>query len=213
MIKVGRKRRFWSWLYTWGMPLAVYTSLLLFALTSGWWQAAILGGYFIFSFILFVSGRTGTIGVIFITMLPVIQNKIDLLQKWQDKAHEKTLDEVREIEPDVVELNYEQQLFDRGVDANDKRITPGYTPFTVRLKGYRGQPTDRVTLRDEGDFHASFALEFERDEFTVVSGDWKEAKLKEKYGEAILGLTDPNIQKVIDWIRNPLSQAFKKMVL
>lgn len=191
----------------------VYLSLLLFAVTSGWWQAAVLAGYFLLSFVLFVSGKTGRIGVIFIAMLPVIQDKIEALERWQEEAPERTLDEVREIESDVVELNYEDQLYNRGVRSDGKKIRPGYTPFTVRLKGYKGQPTDRVTLRDEGDFHASFSLEFERDQFSIYAGDWKEAKLKEKYGEQIMGLTDKNIQQVIDWIREPLFATFKRMVL
>lgn len=213
MTKVIRKRTFRQAFFAWGLPIALYLSLLLFALTSGWWQAAILAGYFMLSFVLYISGRIGTVGVIFLSMLPAIEAKIKALETWQDEAPKRVLAQVQDREPDVVELNYEEQLFRRGIRADGKQITPAYTPFTTKLKGYKGQPTDRVTLRDTGDFHASFLLEFEANEFRIFAADWKEGKLKAKYGEEILGLTDKNIQRVIEWIRDPVLNDFRKLVL
>lgn len=213
MIKVAHKKSFWAYWFRWGMPLAVYACLGLFAITTGWWQAAILGGYFLFSFILYAHGVTGRIGVIFITMLPIFQERIDRLQEWQDSVEEKILDEVEARESAVVMLNYEEQLFKKGIDAQGKALRPAYSPYTVQVKGFKGQPTDRVTLRDEGDFHSAFAIERNRGEFSIYSGDWKEAKLKAKYGEDIMGLTDQNLQRVIDMIRDPLIDSFRKFML
>lgn len=144
-----------------------------------------------------------------IAKMDVFDRKIQPLQDFQDNAPQRILRQVEDVEPQVVAWNADEQLFAAGVRSDGSNITPPYTPFTVRLKGFKGQPTDRVTLRDTGDFHDSFRLEFQADEFSIVSGDWKEAKLKAKYGDAILGLTDENVQRLIDTIREPLLEDLK----
>ena len=52
------------------------------------------------------------------------------------------------------------QLFD-GLDKEGKEIVNEqggkYSPTTVRIKQEKGQPTDRVTLRDTGDWQNAAA--------------------------------------------------------
>ena len=69
-----------------------------------------------------------------------------------------------------------------------------YTPKTIELKEIKGQPTNRVTLRDTGDFYASFKIITEPDKFTIIATDYKTDGLIRKYGRQILGLTDENAQ-------------------
>jgi hypothetical protein len=52
----------------------------------------------------------------------------------------------------IIDANAEEQLFEQGinrlgVDIMDYRP---YTPLTIAIKEEKGQPTNRVTLRDEG---------------------------------------------------------------
>lgn len=212
MIKVLKRNRVSRFLNRYGLEVGAASLLLFFGLTTGWWAAAFLSAYFFFTWVLYLQGKISASGAILLAMLPIIKDKIDRLERWQREAEERTLDAVVEIEPDVVELNYEAQLYDKGILATGKPVKPKYTPYTVKLKGFKGQPTDRVTLRDTGDFHASFALEREKGELVFYSGDWKEPRLRKKYGDDIFGLTPGNLQKVISWIREPVLRTFKKMI-
>ena len=57
----------------------------------------------------------------------------------------------------IVELNV-KQLYEYGINSLGIRIDTydPYSPYTVRVKKEKGQPYDRVTLRDTGDFHTEF---------------------------------------------------------
>ena len=99
----------------------------------------------------------------------------------------------------IVDMNAEEQLFEQGinrlgVDIMDYRP---YTPLTIAIKEEKGQPTNRVTLRDEGDFESSFFLEVGDKQFEIKASDFKTEDLIKKYGRQILGLTNENIAKLI----------------
>ena len=110
---------------------------------------------------------------------------------------------VREILNDIdaatfiIDANANQQLYEEGVNALGVSIASyaPYKPFTIAVKKQKGQPTDRVTLRDTGDFERSFHLEIGRDAFIVTADDWKTDELMEKYGK-IFGLTQKNLAKL-----------------
>ena len=125
----------------------------------------------------------------------------DLIKRL--KSFESSLVEIMEgviraNEDIVMEMNSEDQLFDRGVNRRGEKIADyaPYSAFTVELKKMKGQPTSRVTLRDEGDFHFSFYIDYQPDGFEIRSKDWKERDLTDKYGEEILGLTDENFEDI-----------------
>lgn len=107
---------------------------------------------------------------------------------------------IEENEAFIIDMNTEDQLFERGVNRNEVDISDyaPYTPFTIQIKLEKGQPTNRVTLRDEGDFHSSFYIEYLDNGFELKASDEKTEKLIKKYGRQILGLTDGNLQEVID---------------
>lgn len=58
----------------------------------------------------------------------------------------------------IVDLNAEEQLFEQGINRLGVEISDyaPYSPVTIAIKEAKGQPTNRVTLRDEGDFESSF---------------------------------------------------------
>ena len=108
-------------------------------------------------------------------------------------------DIIFENEAYIVDMNAEEQLFEQGinrlgVDIMDYRP---YTPLTIAIKEEKGQPTNRVTLRDEGDFESSFYLEVGDKQFEIKASDFKTEDLIKKYGRQILGLTNENIAKLI----------------
>lgn len=99
----------------------------------------------------------------------------------------------------IVDLNAEEQLFEQGINRLGVEISDyaPYSPVTIAIKEAKGQPTNRVTLRDEGDFESSFYLEVGDKQFEIKASDFKTEDLIKKYGRQILGLTNENIAKLI----------------
>lgn len=99
----------------------------------------------------------------------------------------------------IVDLNAEEQLYEQGIDRLGVEIADyaPYSPVTIAIKEAKGQPTNRVTLRDEGDFESSFFLEVGDKQFEIKASDFKTEDLIRKYGRQILGLTDENIAILI----------------
>ncbi len=103
------------------------------------------------------------------------------------------VDSVSDTEQDYVELQQEQMF--AGVKADGNDITPFYTPYTVEQKIKKGQPYDRVTLNDTGDFYNSMRIEnISINSFSPTSTDPKTAELEAKYGDKIFGL-DADVRK------------------
>lgn len=99
----------------------------------------------------------------------------------------------------IVDMNAEEQLYEQGINRLGVDISDyaPYSPVTIEIKRLKGQPTNRVTLRDEGDFERSFFLEVGEKQFEIKASDFKTEDLVKKYGEQILGLTDENIATLI----------------
>lgn len=99
----------------------------------------------------------------------------------------------------IVDLNAEEQLYEQGINRLGVEIADyaPYSPVTIAIKEAKGQPTNRVTLRDEGDFESSFFLEVGDKQFEIKASDFKTEDLIRKYGCQILGLTDENIAILI----------------
>lgn len=113
----------------------------------------------------------------------------------------------------IIDMNAEEQLYEQGINRVGVSIMDyaPYSSITIQIKREKGQPTDRVTLRDEGDFHHSFYLDVGLDRFEIKAGDWKTEELIKKYGRQILGLTDENIASLIwDYIYPDLLRETKK---
>lgn len=131
--------------------------------------------------------------------MKIIDDKIENLMAFEDSINDTVRQIIVEKEPVIVELNAVDQLYISGVTRNNDFIA-GYLPYrprTIRIKRKKGQPIDRVTLRDTGDFHRSFAVIADNVEFLIGATDWKVDELVNKYGNEILGLTDVNLDKLV----------------
>lgn len=127
-------------------------------------------------------------------------------------SDEALLDSVAIFEKFVLDLNRELQLFKGGRNGEGFRITPSYAPTTVRLKKKKRQPTNRVTLRDSGDFHGSFIIEYDVDQFTIYAEDEKTRFLVGRYGPEILGLDEDSVQLLIEKIRDDFVRLTKNQI-
>ena len=123
------------------------------------------------------------------------------------------IEQVKPFEPEIVELNTEDQLYLQGIDGAGKKLEPAYRPLTLQLKRIKGQRVDHVTLQDEGDFHGAYHLLFQSTRFAIVNDDAKAAKLERKYGPDIFGLTDENVQEVRVLIREPFLEFMRKKLI
>jgi hypothetical protein len=115
----------------------------------------------------------------------------------------------------IVDLNAEEQLFEQGINRLGVEISDyaPYSPVTIAIKEAKGQPTNRVTLRDEGDFESSLYLEVGDKQFEIKASDFKTEDLIKKYGRQILGLTDENISILIwKYILPDLMAETKKQI-
>lgn len=99
----------------------------------------------------------------------------------------------------IIDMNAQEQLYERGINRLGVKISDyaPYAPLTIEIKKAKGQPTNRVTLRDEGDFESSFYLEVGDTQFEIRASDPKTEELIKKYGRQILGLTDENLEELI----------------
>jgi len=79
-----------------------------------------------------------------------------------------------------------------GLRATGSEIRPPYAPLTIFLKKQKGQPVDRVTLKDTGDFYNAMFVEVNDQAkfYEIDSKDEKSLKLQRKYQPTIFGLGD-----------------------
>jgi len=128
----------------------------------------------------------------------IVDDKIRALREFEATVNAQIRMAIATRETEIANLNAQVQLFEMGVDSSGREIASylPYRPLTVQIKQSKGQPTNRVTLRDTGDFHASFFVIAEDDEFYIVADDWKIAEIEYKYGRQIFGLTPLHMAKV-----------------
>lgn len=117
-------------------------------------------------------------------------------------------------EKEIVAMNTENQLFERGENALGVTIRSyqPYSPVTISIKQKKGQPTNRVTLRDTQAFQNSFFIYPDNKAVWFKARDKKAQKLYDRYGE-IFGLTVANRNKVAWEMLYPMLMAELKMAL
>lgn len=133
--------------------------------------------------------------------MKLIEDLRDRVKAFNDKLTSGTYIRaiIEENDGYIIDMNAEQQLYEQGVNTYGVKIMDykPYQPLTIRIKREKGQPIDRVTLRDTGDFQSSFYLEVGNEQFEIKANDWKTDDLIKKYGREILGLTDENLSELI----------------
>ena len=112
----------------------------------------------------------------------------------------------------IIDLNTEDQLFEKGIDSLGVSLGE-YSDFTKAKKKIRGERIDHITLLDTEEFYKSFAIKVKNGDFLIVADGQKEdTNLFEEYGKDILGLTDENLQIVIDALRQKIIPLLKKKI-
>lgn len=101
-----------------------------------------------------------------------------------------------DLQNNIIKLNTIDQLFNDGIDSLGDSLGE-YSPFTVELKKAKGQPTNRITLKDTGDFYKTFKVEVKDDSFFINANPIKDdSNLFDDFGSEIVGLTEENQKKI-----------------
>lgn len=146
-----------------------------------------------------------------------IEALIDRVERLQTVLTDGTLIQrvIKRHVKDIVALNTDEQLFQRGILATGAPVTPHYRPRTIRYKRRHGQPYDRVTLRDKGRFHSKFKVILNDEDFTIDSDEPNQAKydyLTKKYSNDIFGLTDEHKGLVGEWIKDAMKDEIPRIL-
>lgn len=99
--------------------------------------------------------------------------------------------QMEDVQEYIVHLNTVEQLYNKGEDAKGNSLGT-YSPKTIPIKKKKGQPYDRVTLRDTGRYYATHeVVNINLNGFSIDSNPIKgKTDLTEVYGEDIVGLSD-----------------------
>ncbi|RLI44917.1 hypothetical protein DRO61_11575, partial [Candidatus Bathyarchaeota archaeon] len=96
----------------------------------------------------------------------------------------------------IIDLNRIGQLFKKGVDANED-IIGRYSVTTESLNSSKKAGTP-YTLKDTGDFYATFKIKTnEKGDFVISANTIKEDNDLLDYSKDILGLTKPSLNELI----------------
>jgi hypothetical protein len=123
----------------------------------------------------------------------LIQNarRLDPVEAWQ-LAIDKQVQDV------LITLNTQDQMFTRGIDSNEDSLGQ-YSEVSVSVYG---KPRGHIRLYDTGNFYESFRIEVDDTGLTIKVDDTSiyDEPLTEVYGIDILGLTESNLEILIQWI-------------
>jgi hypothetical protein len=132
--------------------------------------------------------------------MSTIKNLRKRVQNFQvQEVAVKSLDQTKEA---IADLNVQQMISGKRADGSE--ILPTYKDITIAIKKSKGQPTDRVTLRDTGLFQEKITTTVTANKVITDSSDDKSEKLQKKYGR-IFGLSE-NFKS--EYLRENLNPAF-----
>lgn len=145
-----------------------------------------------------------------------IRNLVYRLRRFKDILDEELRDEIMKHEDVIVQMVAQEQLYEEGIEGRGIEIMSyqPYTARTIKIKQKKGQPYDRVTLKDTGEFYSSLHVEFDDEGFYVTSTDDKAKYLLARYGKTIFRLTNENFSELLrNYIRPSLKEKLKERLL
>jgi len=105
----------------------------------------------------------------------------------------------------------QDQLFETGADGNGESLGK-YSFFTIQIKASKGQPTDRITLVDTGDFYESYFVDAFKGGFIIdANGQKDDTNLFEVYGDDILKPDDETLEEIGDFYKMKLYEYIENI--
>lgn len=139
----------------------------------------------------------------------------NLLKLNEDAAFKKVISD-KEIQLEAVRLNTEEQLYIRGVDVHGNKLRSIYARFgkfyadrTIQIKNEKGQPTDRVTMRDTGAMYKTEKAIIKANELKL---DMNTYGLEENWGQFV-GLDTVSKVQLVDKAKPIIKEYVKDTIL
>lgn len=122
------------------------------------------------------------------------RRKLNEMREHVNQLVRETFDEHKSL---IIHYNADEQMYKLGQDSKGSIIRPAYRPATVRIKRAKGQPTDRVTLKDTGRFHKTLIVT-PKEDYVEISSDVEYAKyLFKRYGDDVLGIQEELLKEFV----------------
>jgi hypothetical protein len=113
---------------------------------------------------------------------------------------------------DILDLVREAQLRAEGIDGDGEEI--GFYSFASQIANPEKQEGTHFTFDDTGEFFRSMFLRVLANSFEIVAdGQKDDDNLFVKYGEEIIALTDENLEKVTNMVREAYVNYVKRILL
>lgn len=117
-----------------------------------------------------------------------------MLERFKSMHIDQLIDEsFLATEEDFAKLNTEQLFAGKLSDGTD--ITPEYAESTKHRKKKKGQPYDRITTKDTGEYHDRFTIQPDNEVLQIGSDVDYEKYLDKKYSKRLYGLTAENSER------------------
>jgi hypothetical protein len=154
-------------------------------------------------------------------MLVRLRNKVKKIIRILDKQEEliQEIFKSTELQEMIIDLNTRDQLFEKGEDSLGRKLEDiggGYAPYTISVKIEKGQPTDRVTLKDTGVFYDSFKVVVPSgaDYIIIEANPYKEGvNINDEWGGHVIGLKSENLSKIKDYVHEKLLNIVRQKIL
>lgn len=146
----------------------------------------------------------------FFENMRTVRDYINACQYVLDNIDAETERIIADNKEQILDLNRERQLFDKGIDSMGEQLQP-YAPITIFDKRQRGLPYNRTTLFNYGSFYDGFDYLFRGNKISIFSRDSKSGELQDKYGTSIFGLIPEN-ERILNYdiVKPELDNFIKK---
>jgi hypothetical protein len=124
-----------------------------------------------------------------------------------------------EIKAEAVRLNTQVQLYEKGENTFGQKMRSiyarfgnWYSSFTINLKQEKRQPTDRVTLKDTGEFYSTFKARYDG-ELKITANTIKDGEdLQITWGQ-VIGLNEESKTELVQKIKPKAISYVKDKIL
>jgi hypothetical protein len=145
-------------------------------------------------------------------MSTTVSDYLEKVMRVQSQIGNEVDDIVRSKEEEILNLNREDQLFDKGIDTNGLLLGQYARTLNGSTRGYPKKQGDPFNFYDTGSLFSSFSLLSSDNKVIIENSDSKVGLLNRQYGEFI-GLTEENQYKLNYEIIYPELMDFIKQYL
>jgi len=147
-------------------------------------------------------------------MATTVSDYLEKVMRVQSQIGNEVDDIVRSKEEEILNLNREDQLFDKGIDTNGLLLGQYARTLNGTTRGYPKTQGSPFNFYDTGSLFSNFNLLSNSNDNKVIieNSDSKVGLLTKKYGDFV-GLTEENQYKLNYEIIYPELMAFIKQYL